>query len=84
MIRVRLAWSCLYVPELIPTFFRKPPSAPFTQHSHNAGRAVVNRRTAQKVGVDPQIEQGAHEPNCQAVEGEHGADAPDNGSYRLL
>ncbi len=76
MIRVRLAWSSLYVPELILTFFRKPPSAPFKQHSHNVGRAAINGRTAQKEDADPQVEQGAHGPNGQAVEGEHGADAP--------
>ena len=58
------------------TFSRKAPAALFTQHSHNVGRAVFNRRTAQKEDADPQVEQGAHGPNGQAVEGEHGAYAP--------
>jgi len=40
----------------------------FAQHSHNVGRAVVNGRTAQKEDADPQVEQGAHGPNGQAVE----------------
>lgn len=64
------------MPELILTFFRKPPSAPFKQHSHNVRHAVVNGRTAQKEDADPQVQQGAYGPNGQAVEGQHGAYAP--------
>jgi len=64
------------VPELILTFFRKPPLAPFTHHCQNVRSAAINGRTAQKEDADPQVEQGAHGPNGQAVEGEDGADAP--------